>query len=389
MALDSDTNHFLLNLYSGITDTGSWNATLSQFTDMIDAVGCDIFVVDHVAEELSDSFASDVIKRLLPIFLSKGYLQAEIEVVSGLDKLMLETGYIDVDQSCRQHISTSITPRESDLDKGRQWLADEFGIHNRFGSRLNIQPSYIDVNTLCFGEKSKLQLNKSVQLASSFLPHLAKVIELSRPFSLLKSRFRATLNVLDRFHLSVFILTSTGCVAVQNNSANRILDLSDAICIDGRGRLKSIQPENCNNLDASISRLITSQETNGSRKSDKTVLKRTSMATPYHVEISHLSDRESLDQKEGLLVIVIDPDHREIVDTSGMKEMFHLTNSEENVCQLLVDSMTTREIAESRNTSPETVKNQIKSILSKTNSRNRSDIIKRALTINIPVDRPD
>lgn len=68
-----------------------------------------------------------------------------------------------------------------------------------------------------------------------------------------------------------------------------------------------------------------------------------------------------------------------------IKEDYHLTAAELDVCRQLFSSDCTKAIARSRNTSVETVKTQLKSILQKTGINNRFDVMlmlhRRALRI--------
>jgi DNA-binding CsgD family transcriptional regulator len=109
------------------------------------------------------------------------------------------------------------------------------------------------------------------------------------------------------------------------------------------------------------------------------------------VDISPLRNRE-IDfgtSFRGTLVIIVDPDDHEIIDISGMELLYSLTKAETQVCRLLVSGYTTSEIAEIRGTKPDSIRKQINMILHKTNTRRRSDLVHLALSINLPVDKPE
>ncbi len=59
------------------------------------------------------------------------------------------------------------------------------------------------------------------------------------------------------------------------------------------------------------------------------------------------------------------------------------------VCRLLVEGCETQTIADMRNVTAETVRTQVKSILAKTRTSKRSDVVRLALTVNLPVDLPN
>ncbi len=59
------------------------------------------------------------------------------------------------------------------------------------------------------------------------------------------------------------------------------------------------------------------------------------------------------------------------------------------VCRLLVEGCETQTIADMRNVTAETVRTQVKSILAKTRTSKRSDVVRLALTVNLQVDLPN
>lgn len=109
---------------------------------------------------------------------------------------------------------------------------------------------------------------------------------------------------------------------------------------------------------------------------------------PHVLSICPLRDPDNLleGQFRGAIVYVIDPANVEMVSTQGIARLYGLTPAEDAVCALLLNGMSTNEIAETRSVTVETVKSQIKSLLEKTRTKNRVQLIKLALSINLPID---
>jgi DNA-binding CsgD family transcriptional regulator len=224
-----------------------------------------------------------------------------------------------------------------------------------------------------------------------YLPHLQKVNELSRPFNLLKARFKAVLDVLDRFHLGVFILATDRSVVVHNHAADRILELQDGIH-NIPGKMLGIKnPSQHLIFTTQIDKAISLAKGDEAGEIDRIAITRPSGKTAFIVEISAVRSRNLVIDGifTGAMIIVIDPDHHPIIDTAGLEMLFNLTPAEQQVCKLLIEGYATREIAECRDSSPETVRNQIKALLDKTKSRHRADLVRLALSINLPVDSED
>jgi len=216
---------------------------------------------------------------------------------------------------------------------------------------------------------------------------MAKAVELSRPFLLLKSRFQATLDVLDRFKLAVFILSENGTVVLRNVAAEAVLDQADALSINAQGKLSSQLAVGSLRLDAVIDRILDSQRQGDIRQSTEVVLQRQSGLPSYLGELTPLTEPSVIGPVSGLMLILIDPNNRKIVSSAGMMKIFGMTEAEGQICQLLIEGFSTVEIAEMRNVYPATVRNQIKSVLAKTENRSRTDLIRQALSINLPVDQ--
>jgi DNA-binding CsgD family transcriptional regulator len=117
---------------------------------------------------------------------------------------------------------------------------------------------------------------------------------------------------------------------------------------------------------------------------------RSSNSTAYIVDVAPLRNHEidSGTYFRGTLVIIVDPDDHQIIDVSGLELLFSLTKAEAEVCRLLVSGNTTSEIAEIRGTKPDSIRKQINALLNKTNTRQRSELVHLALSINLPVDQP-
>ena len=88
------------------------------------------------------------------------------------------------------------------------------------------------------------------------------------------------------------------------------------------------------------------------------------------------------------MMFVIDPMHTDVVSTKGMQVLYNLTGTESDTCRLIVDGLGTDDIADERNLTRETVRTYVKRILEKTGTKNRAQLVRLALTVNLPIDKP-
>ena len=96
------------------------------------------------------------------------------------------------------------------------------------------------------------------------------------------------------------------------------------------------------------------------------------------IEVASLANENSEEAIENRLALVLltgIDDTRE-VSVDRVSALYSLTHAESAVFKLLANGCSTQEIADARNVQPHTVISQIKSILHKTGSRERIDLVK-------------
>ena len=378
-------SQFVTDIYGAILHPSTWTGVLEEIAERGGAKAANICLVDHVAEELNSQFMCPETARFYHTYMSSPHMESELKAVARLPQVHTNTHFIETGDFVKK--TNEVFPDDPlNLTESEQWMYDSWSVRHRYIGRLNIQPSYLDMHTIMFGDCKESRRLDGINSVSQFAPHLAKAIEISRPFLLLKSRFQATLEVLDRFKLGVFIMSSDGNLILKNSAADQILDMGDALRVDRHGMLKSDLVAENTRVEELIKSLLLQQSNGKIQRSTELVLKRRSLATPYFGEITPLSEPTIIGDITGLMIILIDPDNRKIINSSGMGKIFGLSKAENSVCQLLIEGYSTVEIAETRNVSPITVKNQIKSVLAKTGNQNRTDLIRQALNINIPVE---
>ena len=104
------------------------------------------------------------------------------------------------------------------------------------------------------------------------------------------------------------------------------------------------------------------------------------------IELSPLTDKNGDIDKSflGVIALIVDPNIPTPLNQSGLKAVYSLTSAELDVARYLGEGYNNREVAEIRNTSPETTKTHIKSLFSKTNSKSRVGLIRRIISLSLP-----
>lgn len=268
-----------------------------------------------------------------------------------------------------------------------QWISQKFDIFHGTASCLNLDRAWTDILFVMFSSEHGPVSEEEKKIGNFFLDHFAKTVELSRTFTILKSRFNAVLTALDRFHIGVFILSPNGSVVLKNKEADRLVDAGDGITLSREGQLLSTDDGPREMLKDAITKAVYTAQAQQDYAETQITLPRRSGEDPYLVEVAPIRDHGEIDsQFTGCLVYVIDPTRSEVVSTEGMQTLYGLTRSESEVCRLVAQGLETDDIADARGLTRETVRYYIKQILNKTGTNNRSQLVRLALNINLPMD---
>jgi len=84
------------------------------------------------------------------------------------------------------------------------------------------------------------------------------------------------------------------------------------------------------------------------------------------------------------LITFLEQKKHSSASVAQMRSLYGLTQAEAEICRLVIQGMTGKEIARRRNVSYETVKSQVRSVLSKTKCKRRTELIKLCSLVSHP-----
>lgn len=369
------------SLYKCILTPENWGGVLEQISDDIGAFGINMFAGDRIFGEIQNVWLTRNIAKGMDEYMQQGFHLQEGPIATTISSISPRHKLLHIDDIEREH--NRISNHQINLTALNKWLYEKEGIKDRFLTPLNYHASHFDTLCISLQEQSKAQTDQSLERCNFYLPHVANLVNYARPFLLLKARFNAILEVLDKYKLGVFLLSETAEVLESNQAARDILAQKDGILLDLKKRLLISDSKTHDSVKQAITEL-SSAEQQFRQKGKKFSVSRPSGRTSFLLEVSAMMHH---DLPIGTLVIAIDPDNRAVVNTDHFSELFGLTSAEQNICQLLTEGRSTNEISEIRNTGRETVRGQVKSVLEKTKSSKQSDLVRLAVSINIPIDK--
>ncbi len=265
-------------------------------------------------------------------------------------------------------------------------LTRNLGVTRRLGVRLNDDRVWFDA--VSFGFAQKEPVAPAVwQGAIDLFPHVARAVEMSRIFFRLQRAYNAALAALDHVDVALLIARSDGQILASNARADALLASGTGLRKTTSNRLTTGQSDIDGALSAAIT-AATSTAAGAGVESRRTVqVDQAGGDHPLLVDISPLRDsRAELENGlVGALIMVIDPSDAPEIDISRFALAYGLTQAEADVCAAFARGGSTGQIAEERNTTQVTVKNQIASILSKTGCSGRADLLRLVLRVLPPV----
>ena len=267
------------------------------------------------------------------------------------------------------------------------FLRERYGVEHRGGALLSKGRGWSDTLAVQIGREWH-EMPEAFWLNYQLcLPHLAKVVEINRTFTLLRARHQAALAALDAVGIGMCVAQNNGNVLVVNQEARRIFSLNDGVTLGGDKKLAARTSQVTAQIQAAIEQ--TAQTAIGKELKDevRVIAPRHSAAESYIVEICPLRDSQAELERNlmGSLICIIDPENNSCISTEALSVLCQLSQAEASVCAALCKGSSQSEIAETRNVSPETVRSQVKSIYAKTGASNRIELVRKAITTHPPI----
>ncbi|MBE9395687.1 hypothetical protein IOQ59_00250 [Pontibacterium sp. N1Y112] len=379
--LDQKQIEILDQLYKCILKPDHWGDLMERINDDLNANGTNVFVGDRIFQELHNSWITTDMQTTFQGFMENGFVKYELPLGETLSRITPSPQFRLMPEIETEHNKLS----EHKMDNGfiHDWLYQHHQIRHRYLSPLNHHPTHFDSICVSFQDRPEVEIERGIQRGNFYLPHIANLINVSRPFMLLQARFNGVLEVLDRLRLGVFLLSFDGESIEKNSAAENVLDQQDALFLDGKQILRFSDPDTQTGFTQAMAQLSAFEGGDVAQAKQRFLVPRASGKRNYLIELSPLLHD---DMPLGVLMIVADPDEKTLVDTAHFGDLFGLTEAEQTVCQLLVEGHKAGDIADIRSTRVDTVRGQVKSILTKTETFQQTELIRLALSINIPVD---
>ena len=384
MDINQQSLDLISDIYELALDQRSWTDVMDRSCVEAGAVAMNTLLVDHLHPEIQISATSSLFTEDDLQEFNQDHMEDESAAIMALSKY--PAGAYMSDEQVFQDIGKTKAEISS-----TGWLRKKFGIDHRVAVRLNTGPAWLDCLTFHYAAERPFQTDQERARINILHPHFARVMEITRPFSLLRARFRAVLSVLDRFHIGTALLSEYGDVVISNYEARRIFSEGDGIKLTRDKKLSCHHSEDSDRLKLMISHVCGTSGAKANETGGLLSVARREGGDPYLVDVAPLKGTDELLESgfRGGLVLVTDPQNHQAISSDGLKMLYNLSDAEQAISALVIEGLKNNEIADSRNVSMDTIKSQLKSLYAKTGTSDRLQLLRLAQNINIPVDRAE
>ncbi len=368
-------------IYDAAVNPESISEILQKVAHFIGAFGAILTEVSN-SEELTEyripHYSSGYEPALVEHYLEK-YSSFELKDQRIFQTLSLQTDDIEL-------ISDEVLAKSRgalEQQPNVQFLKS-IGIDYRAATLLNKDFINVDRFALQFtGEQGPLNPDH-VRRCQLILPHLAKALIVGRPTQQLITENAAVLECLNRLKSGVCIIDTDRRVILKNQEFERQVEDYDVFAIARDGRLGFAHERHLKPAQQMFSGF--GFHGRFGARPRKEALELATDKSPHELclEVIPLGQTNEIDKnfQSGSLIFCLDTSRHSDIDVNGMSEAYGLTASERNVLRFVAEGLSNRQIAETAGKSVETINSQVKSILSKSMTSNRTQLIRLASQIN-------
>ena len=216
--------------------------------------------------------------------------------------------------------------------------------------------------------------------------HLRRALQIHRQLCQAKQQKLALGHILDHLKTGVLLLDQQSCLVYSNKKAQAILNRSSLIELDRYNPLKVGR-----GFQAKLDQLIEGAGSNLSQWNkepggvmalsapDQTTL----MLTIIPFNLSQLKNTEGLPEQAYVAVFVTETEQKYYLAADFLKQQYHLSNREIELCELFINEHDLEKIAEYCQLSLSTVRTYFKNIYAKTQCNSQAELIHLLMGITV------
>lgn len=372
--MNGDAKDLVLDIYDTVVDQSRWPGVLDRIADTINARGCIVFELrGHGAErEIAAPLHSGIYSRRLLDHYITAYRLLELEDQDTFEAHSLATDGIDLISDAVLHCANGAAQRPHER------LLKTYGIHHRAAGLLDKDNKYRARFSIQLGEEHGPMTAGDRHVLGQVLPHVAKAMDLGRPAARLAAEHRSLVAAMDHLRIGVCILDRECRVALANEEFQRQREAYGAFRTDSGGHLQLTDSANQRRFLSLFDDVLSHGAFGARPRKEAIVMAVQGNRGALCVEVAPLDTADDMSDANwgGAIVYSLDSSQPTETDTTVLQEVFGLTPTEAMLSSLVGEGLTNNQIADRRCRSVETVNAQIKSLLTKTQCANRTQLVR-------------
>jgi DNA-binding CsgD family transcriptional regulator/PAS domain-containing protein len=376
--MDADDVDLISRIYDTALDPSIWPELMLRIAHKLGARGSFIFELrldDQHPQIASRIFSANYIPEVVRDYLIQ-FNQEEIRDQDRFAELSQQGDSVDLvsDVELRTNLAELLAqPNIAFMMK--------HGLKHRAGALLNKDLVNVDRFSLQYSAEHGPITKEESKKAALFMPHIAKVIGLARPLEVQLVAKGVFEDILRNIGQGIAVLSPRGTILYANTEFERCLSEHPYFRKSSSGVLQLAYKNTNDTLNRRYHDLLANDDAHGQfgarARKEAIVIDLEKPGTALFIEICPVeTSQKTGNLGQGCrLVTVIDTSRSVSCDTRRLKSFYQLSASETEILEMVAKGHTNSEIGELRNRSHDTVKSQMKSLMRKTNSQSRTDLV--------------
>lgn len=216
-----------------------------------------------------------------------------------------------------------------------------------------------------------------LRLLYQLVPHFKRAFQLHNRIQGLERKADSAADALDHLQQGVVLLDTKGRVLLVNQAARTLFAGEKALRLSPRGLTGAVPSEN-RRLNALIKEASATGTGKGVHSGGAMMISRGGLRLPLQALVTPLRTKTIHLGKDMPVVAIFisDPDRQSVSDPTVFAQLFGLTPAEARLASILASGDSVKTAAETLGLGESTLRSQLKSIFSKTNTNRQSELVR-------------
>ena len=354
----------------------AWPGFLEDLAHSLDAKGCIIFELEPIEGNklnvplFSEAFDGDI----LSIYMTH-FEQFECAEQKRFNQLVSHADVIDVIQDQQLFADEDTRVKQANVQ-----ALGSFGIGHRAFAMLDKDNRSRHRFSVQHSKRHGVLTGPETDVLKQILPHMAKALQLGRPLLKRKATHDGLVSAMSQLNVGICILDKSGVQVIANDEHNRQCSLYGTFRTSPSGVLRLNANGDSARLNALLGDMLLHGQFGARPRREAIPLDASGKVGAICLEITPRPEG-------GAILFSFDTSRPIQFDSKLVSKVFSLTATEAEILDLVTKGWTNAQIAEQRSRSTETINVQLKSILSKTNCVNRTQLVRLLVNFGAEIMR--